>query len=198
MSNKPIHLVAAQANGKPYGRRAVWAMICELGSFTQLELRARLPQVTEHVVREYVNALVKAGYVIAGARVPATLSTGRERQYKLARNTGIDAPRLRKDGSEIPPTKQQQMWMAMRVLGWFTPATLAMAASTPSTPVAESAAEDYIWHLCRAGYLQISENEPTIYRMEDDTGGLAPMVQRTKVVFDLNTNTLRWHEEMEP
>lgn len=198
MSKRPAHIEALRAQGKPYGRRAVWAMIRELESFTRLELRARLPQVHKHVVHEYLSALVKGGYVLAGDMVKAALSSSRERMYHLARDVGVDAPRLRKDGSELPPTGQQKMWMAMKVLGWFTPSALAGAASINGMIVAESAAEEYVKHLSRAGYLQTSGTDEKRYRLLDDTGGLAPMVQRTKVVFDPNTNTLRWHEELEP
>lgn len=197
MKRQPVNVEAALAKGKPYGRRAVWAAIRELGTFTRADLRLKLPQVKKHVIYEYLSALVRGGYVEAGVMIRRPLSTGSERQYHLARDIGVDAPRLRKDGSELSPTGQQNTWMAMKVIGWFTPESLTGAASVNGVVVAFSAAEEYVKHLYKAGYLQQS-GDGKQYRLIDDTGGLAPMVQRTKVVFDPNVNRLRWHEELEP
>lgn len=202
MSRKPAHIEVAKAAGRPYGRRAVWLAIRELGTFTQAELRLSIPHVNKHVVKEYVAALIKAGYVAPGQMITAPTkwhSAGRVRQYALIRNTGVDAPRLKKDGTEMPPTAQQHMWTAMKIIGWFTPAELAGGASTAEVQVSLEAAKDYVKHLHASGYLQKSAGKGvTSYRLINDTGGMAPMVQRTKVVFDPNRNEIMWSQDIEP
>jgi len=197
VSRQPVHIEAARAGGRPYGRRAVWGAIRKLGAFTKRELRLELPHATKHAVDEYLSALIKAGYVTPGEMVKVPLSTGRERRYHLERDTGVDAPRLKKDGTELPLTAQQLMWMAMKPLGWFSIGDLAGHAGTDQAQVPYEAARSYVRHLHLAGYVR-SNTQGSAFRLVKDTGGLAPMVQRTKVVFDPNTNTVAWHEDIEP
>lgn len=197
MSNTPIHIVAEAAGGKPYGRRAVWQAIRELQVFTAMEVRLRIPHVKGSLVDDYLALLVRGGFVERGPMVKGMgLGCGKVRQFTLLRDTGVEAPRLRKDGSPVPPTAQQHMWLAMKILGTFTVDDLLSSAATGNVPVHSHTAELYVSHLHNAGYL-VKLNADA-YMLVNNTGGLAPMIQRTKCVFDPNLNKIMWHEDIEP
>ena len=204
MSRKPANIAAAEAGKSLPGRRGVWAAVRELGTFTRLELRQRVPHVQGGTAEEYLTALVRARYVQAGAMVGGqSRGNGKVRQYSLVHDVGVDAPRLRKNGTPLPETAQQQMWLAMKIVGVFTVDSLAsyvsVGASTACQTISVNTAASYVRHLLAAGYLsQVGGACPAAYKLVDDTGGHAPMVQRTKVVFDPNTNSIRWHEDIEP
>jgi hypothetical protein len=182
------------------GRRAVWAAIRDLEQFTRAMLRVRVPQVKQHAVHEYLAALIRGGYVKPGAMVAApTRGCGKVRSYSLVRDVGVDAPRLRKDGAELPPTAQERMWMQMKINKTFTVSGLVYAASLNAPPVPEATAASYVRHLEKAGYLVGTrwEGRETSYRLVNNTGGRPPMIQRTKVVYDPNLGRVVWHEVAE-
>lgn len=197
MSRRPVILEAAGTPGGLYGRRAVWAAMRKLRVFTTRQLLKELPQVSAYIIEDYAKALKKGGFIRPGALVKDALAprARAQHEYELVRDVGVDAPRLRKDGTALPHTAQQQMWLVMKILGHFDATGLAAAASTASVPVSPVAAADYIKHLVKAGYLAGREGR---YHLINDTGGLAPMVCRSKLVFDPNENRVSWHEEIEP
>jgi hypothetical protein len=197
MSRKPVHAEIAAAAGKLPGRRGVWAAVRELGTFTRAELRLRVTHVKAQTVNEYLGSLVRGGFVEAKPRIEGTYrGCGKVRSYVLTRDVGVDAPRLRRNGTELPTTAQQRMWLAMKIIGPFTPEELAGSASTPEAEVSVATAKRYIRHLAGAGYL--NDLGGGAYRLVNDTGGPAPMVERTKVIFDPNLNRIMWHEVIEP
>jgi hypothetical protein len=197
MSRKPVHVEIADAGGKLPGRRGVWAAVRELRTFTRAELRMRIPHVNARTANEYLESLVNGGFVSTGPMIEgSSRGCGKVRSYTLTRDIGVDAPRLRRDGTALSTTAQQRMWLAMKILGPFTAAILADAASTPEGVVPLVTAESYIRHLACAGYL--SSLKSGGYYLVNDTGGHAPKVERTKVVFDPNLNRIMWHEVIEP
>jgi hypothetical protein len=197
MSRKPVHVEIADAGGKLPGRRGVWAAVRELRTFTSAELRMRIPHINALTVNGYLESLVKGGFVTAGPMIEGpSRGCGKVRSYTLTRDIGVDAPRLRRDGTELPSTAQQKMWLAMKIFKAFSAADLAGCASTSGEDVPVVTAESYIRHLSGAGYL--SSLGSGVYRLVNNTGGHAPMVQRTKVVFDPNLNRIMWHEVIEP
>lgn len=197
MSGTPVHMVAAAADGKPYGRRAVWQAVRELHVFTAMDVRLRIPHVKGSLVDDYLALLVRGGFVERGPMVKGMgLGCGKVRQFTLLRDVGVEAPRLKKDGSPVPPTAQQHMWLAMKILGTFTVQDLLSSAATDHVPVHLHSAELYVSHLHTAGYL-VKINAQA-YMLVNNTGGLAPMIQRTKCVFDPNLNKIMWHEDIEP
>ncbi len=197
MNRKPIlkHFPAG-SGGRPYGRQGTWDAIRALKKFTLSQLRIKAPQNPKATIRDYVNALLRGGYLERSAQLVPCASAGRpEYQYTLIRDIGVEAPRLRKDGTELPPTGQQNMWLALKILGAVTPAQLAAQASTAETAVPESTAAHYLRHLHCAGYLKLSNVDGVgRYSLVDNTGGLAPMITRAKLVFDPNEQRIRWHE----
>jgi hypothetical protein len=195
MSRKPAHIEGAVVGGKLPGRRGVWTAVRELTLFTVSELCARVPHIHPDEVQTYLKTLTKGGYVSAVATAKGPRG-GKENRYALVRDVGADAPRLRRDGTELPPTRRQQMWLAMKILGSFDVEQLAAAASTADVPVALSTVKNYARHLAFAGYLAGPPGGP--YRLVNNTGGHAPIVTRADVVFDPNLNRVMWHEVIEP
>jgi hypothetical protein len=101
-------------------------------------------------------------------------------------------PVLDASGAPAAPTGQQQMWTAIRSLKSFNYVELAHAASTDTRPVNPSTAKTYANALGRAGYLAMIHpgrpGVPTIWRLKPsmNTGPHAPMIMRTKFVWDQN------------
>lgn len=155
----------------------------------------------------YLQALLKAGIVREAGRVLSP-SRRQERQYVLARDEGVEAPRLRRDGSRVEQgLAQEQMWRTLRMVRGDTNAReLAAHASTPAVPVAEASARAYLRMLATAGYLDCTAEGHGIgrggiqsrYRLKVDrnTGPKPPMVCRTHVIFDPNLCAVVWAPEV--
>ncbi|THF60941.1 hypothetical protein [Pseudothauera rhizosphaerae] len=152
--------------------------------------------------RTYVVCLQRAGIVQLAEIEPGP--RGRKR-YRLARDEGIEAPRVRKDGSRVTQgLAQEQMWRTLRMLGNgdTNARELAAHASSSTATVALRAAEDYLQTLATAGYLECTQRGhgtgrggvPARYRLRPDrnTGPKPPMVCRTRVVFDPNLLAVVW------
>lgn len=201
MAGKPVHTRAKP--GKPFGRQAIWQAIrAERVDFGLNDLVdvTRQPVAT---VRSYLQCLIAGGMI-------CQVAPGR---YDLTRDTGIEAPRLRKDGSQVPPTARESMWRAMRMLrGTWSWRDLAFAATTDDLIVSEVDARNYCQHLAAAGYLRVAERGkgtggvkgrkgsgggiPDTYCFVPgmNTGPRPPMVQRLKTVFDPNLGKVM-HQE---
>lgn len=171
-------------------RQAVWDAIRAKEVFNIKDLREETTMKIDSV-REYVIGLEKAGYL---ERInPRDMRPGTASCWKLINDIGFEAPRVRKDGSPVTAGQgRENMWNAMRIMRRFTARELAVAARTPDCFVKESTAADYAKHLWHAGYLARLDDGsyrmlPTAY-----TGPKAPMIQRTKVVWDPNQNKIRW------
>lgn len=165
-------------------RQAVWEVIRKVQTFTVRDLRDETLLKPESV-REYVTGLEAAGYIMR-------LTDDGPAKYMLINDIGIEAPRVRKDGTPVTQGDgRKNMWEAMRIMRTFTPRELAVAASLPDCLVKESTAEDYAKYLCKAGYLRKTGTSymflPTAY-----TGPMAPQIQRTKRVWDPNQHKVRW------
>ena len=197
---KPVSVRAADAGGKPYGRRAIWLCFRELsekGPVTLLDLAVKT-RINRGTIRTYMESLVAGGYAEKSPFV-----RGEWTAYRLIRDVGVEHPRLNKKGEAIV-TSRETMWRSMKMLPMFTAQDLALTATTSRCTVSPVDAADYCKHLLAAGYLALvregGKDGKAVYKLLPGmrTGPLAPMVQRTKVVFDPNTNKVMWNEEMEP
>lgn len=207
MPRKPVHLTMTPA--KVTGRQAIWEAVRRLKRFTLIELWHETKE-ERATVRTYLTSLERGGYVeVVEKKLPPATAIGirspsrfKEQVYKLVRDVGIEAPRLKRDGTtSTQGAAREQMWRTMKLLGDFTFRDLTAAAATEAIPIHEVDAKDYIKHLYRAGYLTLvtasTPRSPAAYRFVKarNTGPRAPMVQRLKSVFDPNTREVVWQEE---
>lgn len=162
-----------------------------------LAIKTRIKRAT---IRTYMESLVAGGYA---ERCVTRRPKGTLVAYRLIRDVGVEHPRLNQQGEEII-TSRDCMWRSMKMLSTFTAADLALTASTSRCQVSPVDAANYCKHLHAAGYLAlVREGGPhgkAVYKLLPTmrTGPHAPMVQRTKLVFDPNLNRVMWHEELEP
>lgn len=182
-----IRLLSRQSD-KPFTERQIWCATD--GSETDVELSA---------VRDYRRCLVAAGILDLVSKPKHRYV---EATYCLAIDEGIEAPRVRKDGSRVTQgMSQEQMWRTLRVLkGDINARELAAHASTAQIPVAESAAKDYLKHLKHAGYITLTADAKHVgkaafqarYRLVRNTGPRPLMIQKTTTVYDPNIDEIVW------
>lgn len=172
---------ALHADGLSISARDVWASMPDTMPRTRVE--------------DYIRSLAAGGYLKCRnpdrrRRVAA--------EYALIRDVGVEAPRVRRDGTTPPIPGREQLWRTLKIVGDFTAAELADAASTPSTPIERTTAAEYCQFLHRGGYLhvtrQASPGIATRFRLVPGrwTGPQAPMIQRTKQLFDPNTGDVMY------
>ena len=177
-------------------RQALWAEMRRLKQFTVSQLcpdRSR-----SYLVYSYLRALEAGGYVRRTDR-PSYRSRPCPYIYVLERDTGIDAPRLRRDGSVVTQgLAREQIWRCMQILRNFSVTEVQMSATTPSVPVNDVEVRRYINHLCRAGYLICTRpSRPGVlarYQLvrARSTGPRPPMVKANGQVYDPNINRVVW------
>ncbi len=175
-------------------QRLLWTDIRRLKAFTVPELCA-LDRSRYSAAYEYLEALTAAGIVrkfdALGKFVPY--------RFELARDMGIEAPRLRRDGTPIVfGMAREQMWRSIRILREFSPRELAVTATTPTATVSEANAARYLLHLRRAGYLAVTrpaeKGRLPRYRLLRDrnTGPNPPIVQANGNLYDPNLGRVVW------
>ena len=191
-----------QRNGLD-SRQAIWEALRRLGTATTRAIREET-LLTMDSVRDYLNGLAAAGYVERQAAESS--KPGSPITWRLVRDIGVEAPRVRRDGTPVTQGKgRENMWQVMRILRRFTVRELAVAARTPECMVEVASAAEYCRYLCLAGYLKKLERgymmRPTAF-----TGPRAPMIQRKRLpgaefkpvprvciaVWDPNRNRLKW------
>lgn len=196
---KPVDEQAKKAKGKSYGRQAVWETLRNHGSgniWVGLTLIADICQQNRRTIKDYLDALVLAGF--AESCTPA-----RHKFYRLLKDVGQHAPRVNKQG-KLVTTGRDNLWRSMKMLSSFDADTLAAASTTDDCVVSAVDAGKYCQHLHKAGYLMVVQTatyqNKAVYKLLPSmkTGPHAPMIQRTKCVFDPNLNKIMWHEDIEP
>lgn len=184
------------AQGPRIDRQAIWEIIRALhADGTAIQVRDIWLVTPDNVpkgrIRDYLVGLENAGYL---KRYEEPRKSGEPVRYALVRDVGVEAPRVRKDGST--PTGglgREQMWRTLKIVGDCTARELADAATTPNTEIAETTANEYLRFLAAAEYVAIvrpgSPGVLTRYRLVSTrwTGPRAPMIQRTKQLYDPNT-----------
>lgn len=208
MSRKPV----TEYVGGKGPRQHVWEAIRALAAagneaFDEHAIHRAMPREARMIIemgtlRDYRHCLVAAGIL---AVVTPCLNRKTPATYRLAIDEGLEAPRVRRDGSRVTQGRaQEQMWRTLRILSGDTNGReLAAHASTPQIPVAEAAARDYLLVLNQAGYLLCTQPGKGMgkggvlarYRLNPsrNTGPRPPMVCRTRVVYDPNEDKVVWH-----
>lgn len=203
MPRKPAHLEMSGGKGL---RQRLWDRIRQLNGerFEVFEILIGAEVKSESTAREYICGLTNAGYLERSESATTAGPTSRRKSasYKLVRDVGVEAPRVRRDGSTVTMgLAQEQMWRTLRTLKGDTNAReLAAYASTPDIPVEEIAAKSYLKALYAADYLlRTAEGKgrgkggiQARYRLQKNTGPRPPMVQRTDALYDPNLGDVVW------
>jgi hypothetical protein len=181
----------------PRGKSGYWAIMLRLhrdqGCFTVRDVDGESNTSIKHISK-YLKALVAAGFVeqvstrrhgIAG-KYPTPL-------YRLVKQP-VQAPRVRDDGSVIPATAQEQIWIAIRNLKVFKLAELRFASTTDDVMPKSQTVARFVRFLEAAGYLAVVSSGrrgiPQTWRLKPgmNTGPLPPQLKQldAKVVWDPN------------
>lgn len=197
MPRKPVHLTASAR--RPEGRQVIWEAIRRLRRFQLGELE-RATRIHEDTLKSYLAGLANAGYL---KRIDVERQPWQTRlqavQWELVRDIGIEAPRVRKDGTEVTQGRgREQLWRTMRIIGDFNYRELAVQASTEAHPVAPGEAKCYCAYLLKAGYLACTQKATVHgiarYRLLPSryTGPQPPQIQRISQVWDPNLAKVVW------
>jgi hypothetical protein len=190
-TRKPVHIERAAGNASP--RERIWDAIRKLkADFTTNDLRGETG-LSLGQIREYLECLEASGHVKKSGERRRASGSRMQPTYSLEIDCGIDAPRVRADGSEVTQGQgRESLWTAMKILKLFEVRTVAELAQTSVND-----AEHFTTALLKAGYLKlIRQAKPgrrAIYQFFRDTGPKAPMIQRAgKQVFDPNLGQVVW------
>ncbi|MCW5720403.1 MAG: hypothetical protein KIS86_04595 [Devosia sp.] len=188
---KPVNFLDAQVQ-LPRGDDGIWSLILQfderqgLWSASDLNGAANMDDGT---IRDFLRRLLKAGRIErAGDRPARPPSRNKVVLYRLVVRS-LEAPRLRRDGTEYPEPATERMWRVMRMLKAFSATDIAEA-----TPVKKATAERYLRELaaCEESPLRSerSVGKGVRYFVAPAVGPKAPKVLRGHVVFDPNTRRL--------
>lgn len=149
-------------------------------------------KVHRKTTSDYLTCLVAGGY--AEHRDDEVLGCA---VWRLTRDGGHHAPRLRKDGSAVTQgAGVANIWRSMRMLSKFSTVDIALHSSTPSAPVSETTVRSYCTMLLATGYLRVVQKadpvkgRKAVYRLVRNDGPKPPQIQRVKQVFDPNTGVV--------
>lgn len=200
-------------------RDRMWAAIRELSispdpdteawfSPVEVQFLANLRAPAEgqsHVdsVVSYLEGLAKAEppYVeCAQEDRPAGRKRSELALYRLARDVGVDAPRVTAEGKPVTQgLGNERMWTAMKSLREFDAVELALAATDEKLAVSVETAQSYLKYLERAAYVALAAanrggHTRARYRFNraKNTGPRAPLITRDKNVMDANTGEIAW------
>lgn len=186
-------------------RQAIWNWIRKYdkqnGPCAAFKLKDINVNLNSTSIRDYLNGLTNAEYLVC----TRSLTPKGPDLYSLVKDVGVDAPRVRKDGTPVTQGQsRQQMWNTLRIIKCFSAADLAFNSSTPDCQVAESEAKGYISFLLKANYLRaLSAGKPghkpgtgtqARYMLIPSmwTGPQPPQIQRTKQLYDPNLKRVVW------
>ncbi len=171
--------------GKESRRRQIWEEIRKQREFTLNSLSLGC-QIHRDTIETYVIGLRKAGFVELVEKKaiskPFVTTTFTENHYRLAKDVGIDAPRVTRDGKILSAGINQDLWRAMKILKEFSVTDL-IASTTQKTTVDN--VKTYCLFLTRAKYLKRNGSRFVFVK---STGAKAPRILRIKAVFDPNLN----------
>lgn len=178
-------------------RETLWAEIRRLRRFTVSAICSTTGELD--AAYRYLQALAAGGYVQVIDREQRPDGKYGSYRYELIKDAGIEAPRLRADGSPVTQgMAREQLWRSMRILREFNVLELRGASDTAHVPVSRDGAEAYITHLKRAGYLTcVRPARPGVlarYRLlySRNSGPKPPQVQANGAIYDPNLRRVVW------
>ncbi len=211
---KPVQLELVGGKSK---RQRIWEVLRTAhGWITYDQLSRILPTIEIDTMRSYLQGLVAAN-ILQRREKPAENgrkgNTGKNGQFmphlsfRVIDDRGALAPRVDRHGKAVRQGNGNlALWRAMRVQKVFTAYQLANLASLPGYPISMTTASTYCQVLARAGYLRVTKPGIgkrlncvavlTQYEFIEAkwSGPRAPMIQRTKAVYDPNKNAIVWQQ----
>lgn len=180
---KPAH--QCMLDGKD-NRQRIWDLLSHFPAGISTYAISRRTSITDETVKTYINCLRKGGYLERCDGV------GELSKFRLVKDTGAEAPRLRLDGTpSLQGRGTEAMWRTLRILDSVNASELATNASVASA-TSLATAKNYLKWLNWAGYLDlVSPSQPgrqARYRLKRSmcNGPHAPMIQRSGKVYDPN------------
>lgn len=178
------------------GRQQIWEQVRQqAGVFTVSDIEDATG-ADRKTIRDYLACLAAGEYV---QHSPAP--HGQQASYKLIKNTGFHAPRLRRDGTPVVQGQAtEQLWRGMYMLKTFTFQDLI---ETASIQIPEGTVKAYCKMLLATGYLKVvkkaspKDGRIAKYRLVRNDGPKPPQIQRVKQVYDPNTDTVYQPEATE-
>lgn len=187
IGRKPAHIVIQDGKSN---RQRVWETIRKHPEGISCYTISRRTELNDETVKTYISSLRKAGYIERGAGL------GDRTEYRLIRDVGSEAPKLKLDGS---PSRHglgtEAMWRTLRILDNLNASELALHASY-SIPTTVATAKNYLKWLNWAGYLTIIfpsiPGRQARYSLKTGmyTGPLPPIIQRCGQLYDPNLNLI--------
>ena len=173
------------------GEEFVWRKMMSFGtdqSWTIVEVDGTT-RSGERAPHEYLRRLIRGGFVVeAGFRDVNPPSKIKAKLYRIIQPRQA-APRLDRNGNELPERVIDTLWRTMKMLKRFTPQELATHASTDQREIKTATAERYARELAAVGVItRLASRSPTY--LITHGGAAAPRVLRRHVVFDPNTLTI--------
>ncbi|QLG96323.1 hypothetical protein HZF02_02575 [Pseudomonas yamanorum] len=157
---------------------------------------ARKSGQDDQAVRAYFRDMEKAGIVSKVRTVDRF-----DAEWSLLKDEGVEAPRVTKDGKVSKHAAgAENIWRALRILGEFSAAEAAVAASVNGVSIGEAGALVYLSGLAKAGYLARSggtAGNKTRFRLIPSryTGPKHPIYQRDfDQVYDPNLDQVVWRK----
>ncbi|WP_256587966.1 hypothetical protein [Pseudomonas sp. LG1D9] len=184
--------------GKP-PRQHIWEAIRAINASPK-ELTtyavARKSNQDDQTVRGYFRDMEKAGIVSKIRNV------GRfDAEWELLKDEGVEAPRITRNGKVSKyAAGAENVWRALRILGEFSAAEAAVAASVNGVSISEFGAHVYLSGLAKAGYVTRRGGTPgvkTRFRLVPSryTGPKHPIYQRDfHQVYDPNLDQVVWRK----
>lgn len=167
-------------------REKLWLAMRELRTFSlrDLYLETKIDRRTGKA-RDYLVGLLRAGILEEISHVPGGQCT-----YRLVKDCGVNAPRVRKNGVLLPDSGRTRMWRAMPILSMFTVRELVNAASLEDATIAYGEAQAYCQWLARGGYLHRTGTDTYRFIPARNTGPKAPQILRVKQLYDPNVDKI--------
>ncbi|WP_448093580.1 hypothetical protein [Pseudomonas lini] len=193
---KPAHLVMI---GGKSPRQHIWEAIRAVNAGPK-ELTtyavARKSGQDDQTVRAYFRDMEQAGIVSKVRNVSRF-----DAEWRLLKDEGVEAPRVTRGGKVSKyAAGAENIWRALRILGEFSAAEAATAASVNGVSISEIGAHVYLTGLAQAGYLTRSGGTPgvkTRFRLIPSrySGPKHPIYQRDfKQVYDPNLDQVVWRK----
>ncbi|WP_162934976.1 hypothetical protein [Pseudomonas cavernae] len=180
---KPAHL--CMLDGKD-NRQRIWDVLRQYPAGISGYAISRRTNIADETVKTYISCLRKGGFLERCGGV------GELAAFRLVRDTGAEAPRLRLDGTpSLQGRGTEAMWRTLRILDSVNASELATNASAASA-TSLATAKNYLKWLNWGGYLDlVTPSQPgrqARYRLKRSmyTGPQAPMIQRSAQLYDPN------------